>query len=207
MVGAASPPEADLARVRDAVRSAEATTSGEIFVVVARESDEYRAIPILWATLAALLAPLPLILLTLLPAGVIYGIQLLVFIALALFLSLPEIKPWVVPPTVAHAKARSLAVEQFLAHGLHTTEQRTGVLVFVSLAERHAEIIADAGIAAKVDQAAWDAAMEKLLAELRAGRLADGLVAAVNAVGAVLAEHFPPGALNRDELPDEVVVL
>jgi putative membrane protein len=206
-MGAHGPGETELARVSDAIRTAEAATSGEIFVVVARESDEYRAIPILWATLAALLLPLPLILFTLLPAGMIYVVQLAVFIVPALVLSLPRVKPWVVPPAVGHARARALAVQQFLAHGLHTTEARTGVLVFVSLAEHHAEIVADTGIAAKVGQATWDAAMAALIAEVREGRLAEGLIAAVQAVGAVLAEHFPPGALNRDELPDEVVVL
>lgn len=199
--------DAERARVRDAVIAAEAKTAGEIFTVVAGESDDYRFIPILWATLAALIVPLPLIFLTLWPASLIFTIQLAAFVVLAVVLSLPPVKMAVVPRSVKQGAAAALAGRQFLAHGLTTTEARTGVLIFVSLAERHAEIIADTGIAAKVDAGVWQAALDLLLAEVRAGRLADGLIAAIDAAGAVLAEHFPPRIGDRDELANDVVVL
>jgi putative membrane protein len=199
--------DTDRARIRDAIATAEAKTAGEIFVVVARQSDEYHFIPLLWAMLLALAVPLPLIFLTLLPVTDIYLIQLAVFLAAAIMLSVPEIRPLTVPKQVRNGRAHLKAVEQFMAHGLHTTEARTGVLIFVSLAERYAEIVADAGIAAKVDQAVWNETMNALLAEIRAGRLADGLVGAIEKTGAVLALHFlrRPGDLN--ELPDDLVVL
>ena len=199
--------EADRGRIRQAVATAEAKTAGEIFTVVAEESDDYRFIPILWATLIALIVPLPLIFLTLWPASLIFLAQLAAFVVLALVASHPAGRPAVVPPAVKHGAARSLAVRQFLAHGLHTTEARTGVLIFVSLAERHAEIIADAGISAKVDDGVWQAAMERLLAEIRAGRLADGLIAAIESTGTVLARHFPPRPGDRNELPNDLVLL
>ena len=197
----------DRARIKNAVAEAEKKTAGEIFTVVARESDDYRFIPILWATLIALVVPLPLIFLTLLPASLIFLIQLAVFVILALALSHPTVKPHVIPHGVLHGAVRTLSVQQFLAHGLHTTEQRTGVLIFVSLMERRAEIIADAGISAKVDDAVWQAAMEKLVGEIRAGRLADGLIAAIETTGTVLARHFPQGANDRNELPNGLVLL
>jgi putative membrane protein len=77
----------------------------------------------------------------------------------------------------------------------------------VSLAERYVEIIADRGIAEKVEQTVWDGARDGLLEELRHGRLADGLCTAVGAVGVVLAAHFPPQALDRNELADDLVIL
>ncbi|MCR4283237.1 MAG: DUF5130 family protein [Bauldia sp.] len=197
----------DRARIRQAVAAAEMRTSGEIFVVVAEASDDYRFIPIVWAMVVALVEPLPLIYLTDLPVSLIYALQLAVFVGLALVLSYPAIKPHVVPATVKHARAKALAVEQFLAHGLHTTEARTGVLIFVSLAERHAEIVADAGISGEVEDTVWQAAMDKLVAEIRAGRLADGLIAAIDTTGAVLAKHFPPRADDRNELPNDLVIL
>lgn len=199
--------DGDRIRIREAVAKAEAKTSGEIFTVVAEASDDYRFIPILWAMLIALIVPLPLIFLTLLPASLIFLVQLLFFVVLALALSHPSVKPHVVPPSVKQDAARVLAVQQFLAHGLHTTEQRTGVLIFVSLAERHAEIIADAGISAKVDGAVWQAAMDKLVGEIRVGGLADGLIAAIESTGDVLAKHFPRGPRDRNELPDGLVLL
>jgi len=193
--------------VRAAIAAAEMRTAGEIFVVVARVSDDYRLVPILWATLVALAVPLPLIAFTLLAATTIYLIQLGVFILLAVILSLPPLHILAVPRAVQRARAHDRAVEQFLAHGLQMTEARTGALIFVSLAERHVEIVADAGIAAKVPQATWETAVSGLVAEIRAGRLGAGLVATVGAVGAVLAEHFPPLPHNRDELANDVILL
>ena len=195
------------ARVRDAVAAAEAKTSGEIYTVVAETNDDYRLVPLLWATVIALLVPLPLIFLTRMPASLIYTTQLAVFAALAAIFSHPKIAPRLVPARLRHGRARALAVQQFKAHGLHTTEARTGVLIFLSLSERHAEIIADAGIAAKVDANAWQEAMDQMLAEVREGRIADGLVAAVTSVGALLARHFPRKADDRNEPPDDLVLL
>jgi putative membrane protein len=199
--------EDDKRRVSEAIAAAEAKTSGEIFVVVAEASDDYRFLPLVWATLAALVVPLPLIFFTVLPATLIYAIQLAVFVVLAIVLSLPQVRPHVVPAGVKRGRASALAAQQFLAHGLHTTEARTGVLIFLSLAERHAEIVADTGIAARVDQKTWDDAIAMLISEIRAGRLGDGLVATVARTGAVLAQYFPPRPGDRDELRNEVVVI
>lgn len=197
----------DRARIREAIARAESATSGEVFVVVAGESDDYRFVPLVWAALAALALPFPLLWLTPLSPAVVFGLQLAVFILLAVAFSLPEVKPAIVPLSLKQLRVRALAEQQFLAHGLHTTEARTGILVFVSLAERRAEIVADAGIAAKVDQAAWDAAMADLVAGASAGRLGDGLVTAVQFAGDVLARHFPPYPHDRDELANDVVLL
>jgi putative membrane protein len=199
--------EADRGRVRDAVAAAEAGTTGEIFVVVAGASDEYRFIPLLWATLVALVVPLPLTLLTTLPATTVFAAQLAMFIVLALVLSWPGLRAQVVPARVKHGRAHALAMQQFLAHGLHMTEARTGVLIFVSLAERHAEVVADAGIAAHVGQHEWDGVVAALTGEIREGRLAEGLIAAARSVGAVLARHFPAAPNDRNEIPNEVVLL
>jgi putative membrane protein len=199
--------ETERAQVRDAVAAAEAGTTGEIFVVVAAMSDDYRFIPLLWATLVALIMPLPLVLFTALGATTIFAAQLAAFIVLALVLSLPAVRPLVVPGRVKHGRAHALAVQQFLAHGLQMTEARTGALIFVSLAERHAEIVADAGISAHVGQAEWDAVIAALTGEIRESRLAEGLAAAVAGVGVVLARHFPASPDDRNELPNEVVLL
>jgi len=96
-------------------------------------------------------------------------------------------------------------MRQFFAQGLDKTEQRTGVLIFASSAERYAEIVADAGINQKVAPQVWDQAISELTAAIKAGRPADGFVAAIEQCGAVLAAHFPTGTLQSDELPDKLV--
>ncbi len=197
--------QADRERITDAIRAAEAKTSGEIFCVIARYSSDYRLVPLVWAAALALVVPAPLIYLTLWPASVIYLVQLVVFIAAALALSLPVIRFRIVPRRVQHERAHTEAMRQFFAQGLHQTENRTGVLIYASLAERYAEIVADAGIHAKVTLQVWEQAIAALVAGMREGRPGDGFVAAIERCGVVLAEHFPPGALNRDELPNKLV--
>jgi putative membrane protein len=198
---------ADRSRIRQAIASAEAKTAGEIFAVVTEECEDYRFIPVLWAVLAAFVTPLPLIYFTQVPASLIWFAQIAIFVVLALVLSLPRVKLRVVPRHVKREAVRALAMQQFLAHGLHTTEARTGVLIFVAIAERQAEIIADSGIAAKVEPAVWQAAMDGLVGEVRAGRLADGLTATIASVGETLARHFPHLPGDRNELADELIVL
>jgi len=199
--------DADRARIREAIAAAEARTAGEIFVVVARSSDDYRFVPLLYATLIGLIVPLPLLFLTLWPALTIYLAQLVVFVVLAVVLSLPPLHMLLVPKPVKRARAHARAVEQFMAHGLHVAEARTGVLIFVSLAERYAEIVADAGIAGRVAQAEWDRTVATLLADIGSGKLAEGLVGAIGRAGDMLAAHFPPRPGDRNELPDELILL
>jgi putative membrane protein len=195
----------DKARITDAIRQAETRTAGEIVCVVARYSSSYRLVPIAWAALIALVVPLPLIHLTLWPASLIYIVQLASFIVAALVLSHPAIRFHLVPRRAKHSRAHAEAMRQFLAQGLDRTENRTGVVIFASVAERYAEIVADVGIHAKVTPQVWQSAVAALTACIKDGRPGDGFVAAIEQCGAVLAEHFPPGALNRNELPDRLV--
>jgi len=197
----------DRARVRQAIAAAEAKTSGEIFAVVTEECEDYRFIPILWAVLAAFIVPLPLIYFTQIPASLIWLAQVATFVAFAVVLSLPQVKFLVVPPHVKREAARAMAMQQFLAHGLHLTEERTGVLIFVALAERRAEIIADSGIAAKVDPGVWQGAMDRLVVEVKAGRFGEGLAAAIGVVGQTLERHFPHQPGDRNELSDDLIIL
>jgi putative membrane protein len=197
--------ETDKARVAEAIRSAEAKTSGEIYCVIARASGQHQLVPIAWAALLAFAVPLPLIYFTRWPAGVIYLVQLAAFIVVAVLLSLPVIRFRIVPKSRLHGRAHAVAMQQFLAQGIDLTQKRTGVLIFASEAERYAEIVADSGINAKVGPEVWTGAIAAMISAIRDGRAADGFVAAVELCGEVLARHFPPGELNRDELPNRVV--
>jgi putative membrane protein len=98
-------------------------------------------------------------------------------------------------------------MRQFYAQAIDKTEHRTGVLIFASAAERYVEVVADAGINDKVSSDVWDEAVHALVSAVKEGRPGDGFVAAIGRCGAVLSEHFPPGALKRDALPDKLVEL
>jgi putative membrane protein len=174
--------------------------------VVAVRSGSYRTLPLLWAALATLLggfaaaAIRPEI-----AAGSLALGQGTVFALLAAAGLVPAWRMLLVPERVKRARAAARAHEQFLAHNLHATASRTGVLLFVSLAERHAEIVADTGIDAKVAPNFWQGIVDRLTAEIADGRLAEGLILAIEASGAALAEHFPRNPDDVNELPDKLV--
>jgi putative membrane protein len=195
----------DKLRIADAIRAAEQKTSGEIFCVVARHSGSYRLVPVAWAAALALFVPLPLIEFTEASVEAIYMTQLSAFIAVSLLLSHPKMRVRAVPKLARLERAQRAAMRQFLAQGMQNTKDRTGVLIFVSVAERYAAIIADEGINAKVDQSVWDGAMADLITAIKQKRAADGLVAAIERCGAVLAEHFPAKPGDKNEIPNKLV--
>jgi putative membrane protein len=199
--------DADRAHIVEAIREAELRTSGEIYCAVTAASSGYRVFPLAWAAAIALLVPLPLIYLTAWPALVIYTLQLMAFLAALHLLTRRALRYRIVPRRVKRERAHQEALRQFTAHGLQHTQARTGVLIFVSVAERHAEVLADAGIAQKVAPTVWDEAVQLLISGIAAGRPADGFVATIEQCAAVLATHFPPGAINRNELPNAIVEL
>jgi putative membrane protein len=198
---------AERARLAEAIREAESRTAGEIVVVVARAASGYRSIPLVYALIGALLTPWPLIVATPLSASRIFLVQLAVGLVLAVALSWPARRLRLVPAFVKRARAREAAAREFVARGLTRTRGRTGVLVYVAEAERYAEVLADTGVADKVEDAIWRETVEDLVCALRAGAAAEGLAAAVARVGAILAEHAPRTADDKDELPNKVVLL
>ncbi|WP_416759227.1 TPM domain-containing protein [Roseateles sp. So40a] len=105
--------------------------------------------------------------------------------------------------------ARQRALALFGKLRVWDTEHNNGVLIYLLLAEHAIEIVADRGLNRRVTAAQWQAIVESLRQSLRGGQFEQGLIEAIRAVEALLAEHFPvePGSPPRNELPDAVVVL
>jgi len=197
----------DSARISMAIRAVEQRTSGEIVCVLARTSSDAVALPILIAAVAALALPWLLVALTTLPVFRVLMWQILTFVALTGLLSLPGIRVALMPRAARRATAHRAAMEQFVSRGVARTEDRCGILIFVSLAERYARVVADDGIAAKVPQRHWQAAVDALIAHTKDGRIADGFIAAIELCGNELAAHFPRTATSRDELPNKIYLI
>lgn len=194
-------------RISAAIADAEKRTSGEIVVVLAVQSDGYHYVPPLVGAIVALLVPWVLIFFTPLHIVPIYLIQLAVFLFVTLALMPAPLRTALVPIAIKRLHAHRRAIEQFLVQNLHTTGGRTGVLLFVSAAERYAEIIADRAIDEKVPEGTWKNIMDQLTAAIGAGQPTEGFVAAIGAIGTVLAAHFPPGTNDPNELPDHLIIL
>jgi putative membrane protein len=203
--------EQEHARIAEAIRAAEANTAGEIYCVVAKRSDGYFFSAAMVVTVSILLIGLAVSFLMeawwlTMRLPVFVSAQLLALAAaMALVYALPGLRIWLAPRRWQYIRSHDNALKQFLARNVHLTTERTGVLIFVSLAERYAEIVADAGINAKVPQDMWDSIVAGLIDDAKHGLLADGFVTAVAAVGALLAEHFPVGPDDVNELDDHLV--
>ncbi|MBQ0820260.1 hypothetical protein HPT29_001695 [Microvirga terrae] len=197
----------DQARLAQAISDVEDDTSGEIVLVLAEQAGHYREIPLLWALLAALVTPWPLIWLTSISTSRIFLIQLAVALALGLVLSWPKLRYALVPRSLKQAQGHEAASREFLRRGLTRTREKTGVLIYLALAEHHAEILADTGIADRVDATVWADIVADLTRTIRDGRMTEGLIVAIRRTGAILAEHAPPRLDDVDELPNKVIIL
>ena len=133
-------------------------------------------------------------------------LQILVFLLLLVLLLLPPVSAALIPRRARRAAAYRAAAEQFVVRGIARKKDRSGILIFVSLAEHYARIIADEGIAARVPQAEWQAAVDLLVAQMR-GRIADGFTGAIGVCADVLAAHFPRTPGSQDELPDRIYLI
>jgi putative membrane protein len=195
----------DFERIAEAIRRAEEKTSGEIVCVLARRSSDYAFVPPLWGAFVALASPWPMLLFTEISPREIFAAQIAIFIVATLVVSWGPARFLLTPRVVKRARAAREAIEQFFSRGVASTKGRTGVLIFVSCAERYARIVADDAIAAKIANDQWQGALDLLLRDMRRERVADGFVAAIEECARLLAQHAPPG--GHDELPDKIYVL
>ncbi len=197
---------ADHARIAAAIRCAETRTSGEIVCVLAHRSGEYGHMPVLWSALFALATPWPMMALTHLSAQRIFLLQCAIFAGLLLVFSIDRIRMLLVPRAVQRARAHRAAVEQFHTRGLSRTGARNSILIYVSLAEHYARIIADEGLDSRVEQGEWQKAVDALVAEIAKGHVAQGFIAAIAPCADVLALHYPPGD-ETNHLPDRIYLV
>jgi putative membrane protein len=219
--------DADHEKVSVAIAAAEAKSNGEIVAVATPISDAYHDVALHWALipLFAVLAwaawrpaalmwwydllfggwqPEPTLsqLLTLLMV-----LAALKFTVALLILKWMPLRIAVTPAATKHRRVRRRAVAVFRAAAERRTAGRTGILIYLSMAERRAEIVADEAILKVTDEHTWGEAMTALIAQVRQGRPGDGIVAAIERVGAVLAEHFPRSAGDTNEIPDKLIEL
>ncbi|HEX8468646.1 MAG TPA: hypothetical protein VF620_12670 [Allosphingosinicella sp.] len=219
--------ESDHALVTDAVAKAERSSDGEIVTIVAPRSDAYHDVGLHYAVLAMLLVPtvgavLPqawidwaialvfgwnaslsfrlLMLLLIVKMAVVFLIVRFAFAWMPLRMALT-------PATTKTRRVRRRAVELFRAGTEKRTKGRTGILLYLSLLEHRAEIVADEAIHGRVEPDEWGEAMAALVDGVKAGRPGEGMALAVGKIGEVLAQCLPPTLDNPNELPDRLIEL
>jgi putative membrane protein len=137
----------------------------------------------------------------------ILSVQVGVFAVLLMILCIPAVRVALMPRRARRAIAYRVAMEQFINRGIARNIGASGILIFVSLAERYARIIVDDEIARRVPQSRWQAAVDVLIAHAREDRVADGFIVAIELCGNELAQHFPRTGADRGKLPDRLYVI
>ena len=219
--------EGDHKLVTAAVTEAESRSDGEIVTIVADRSDSYHDVGLHYAVLAMVLVP---VVGGLLPQsaldwglGLVFGwnhelsrqtLMTLLFVQLAgIFLivryalAYMPLRMALTPGATKSRRVRRRALQLFRVGAERRTVGRTGVLLYLSLAEHRAEIVADEAIDSKVVSETWGEAMAALIVEVKAGRPGEGMAKAVAQIGEVLAEHFPKSGADTNELPDRLIEL
>ncbi|MFT6429990.1 MAG: putative membrane protein [Halopseudomonas sp.] len=194
-------------QVAEAIDRIELDTDAEVVTVLAAQADDYHYIPLLWAGVAALIFPgLVSLLTSWLGAGELLLAQWITFIVLALVFRLPQVTTRLIPQSVRHWRASNLARRQFIELNLHHTDGGTGMLIFVSEAERYVEILVDRGISSRIDNAAWESIVETFSHKVRKGEVLQGFLGCIESCGMHLKQHVP-GTHDRNELSNRLVVL
>lgn len=219
--------DADREKVAAAVTAAETSTAGEIVTVIAGRSDPYHDVALHWTILAMLLV-LALLAWVPMPVEWLHAqfvdswadsipprwyltfalvLMAVTFLVARVVLALDALRLLLTPGATKARRVRRQALALFRTAAEKRTKAATGVLLYLSVAERRAELIADEAIHSKVPNEVWGDAMAALIVAVRDGRPGDGLAEAVTQIGRILAEHFPRSAEDTNELPDRLIEL
>lgn len=192
-------------RLEDAVKSAETRTSAEFALVVTRASDGYAVYPLLWTALLSLtVAGIVAFALPAIGAAATVALQAALFVVAGFLFHAPFVRYRLVPDMAKSEQARQFARVQFFELVHNKTRRDVGILLFVSEAERHVEILVDRGISDRISDTVWQNIVDTFIGDVRQGRIAEGLIAAVDACAAVLQEKFPVSLDDRNEISDKV---
>jgi putative membrane protein len=219
--------EEDHRLVTEAVARAESLSDGEIVTIVAEKSDSYHDVGLHYAVLAMLLVPAAL---AALPqrriddaSALLLGwnaelnrgaamLGLFVLLALAFLLvrfalAYMPLRMALTPGATKSRRVARRALELFRVAAEKKTHGRTGVLLYLSLAEHRAEIVADEAIHSKVKPEVWGEAMELLVDKVRGGRPGEGVALAIEKIGEVLATCLPKTLGDPNQIPDRLIEL
>lgn len=195
-------------RIAAAITKAEEGTRAELVAAIARRADDYRSSSLLAGLTAALIGGIATWIFLPWPGpGETIGVELTAFLLIYVLAAYTPFGMLVVTARRKRRRASRLAKLVFLQRGLASTEEHCGVLFFISRAEHYVEIIADHGIDQKVEPDAWQQVVDSFAAAVKKGDLEQGCIGAIEALGALLARHYPAEGENPNRIPNRLVEL
>lgn len=196
----------DSARIEAAIERAEAQTSTEFVVAVVPRSGEYLLGPVMAAAAWALGAAFVIgWFMPALPTFDVVALELPIALATFFLFRLPPIRRRLIPSAVAEAEVRRRAFALFSERGLYRTRDASGMLILVSELEHRVVLLGDRGIHEKVGDAGWQAHVAHIVAAIRRGETAQGIIDVIERLSALHSEHLAPRPDDRDELPNTVL--
>ncbi|SDM12664.1 putative membrane protein [Modicisalibacter muralis] len=199
--------ESEQRQVAEAISRVERETEAELVTVLAAKADDYAYIPLLWASIIALVVPGAINYFPgWLEPHVLLLVQWATFIVLGLIFRIPAITTRLIPSSVRYWRASNLARRQFLEQDLHHTAGGTGMLIFVSEAERYVEILVDQGISSRLDNDTWQEIVKSFTQHVRQGQTLQGFLECIESCGQHLKREIP-ATHERNELPNHLVIL
>ena len=215
--------DTDKQRIEEAVRNAELGSSGEIATAIINESSSYAEYELLFSLIKALAVMLLMLIfkdayISLLnklfwevtPFLVLNVSAVIITLTVVLsyfFFNIPVINRRILPKKVVTQRVHRRALVHFVEAGVIDTENRTGILIFISKKEQRVELIADSGINKVVNKNEWDKIVTSIVEAIKEGKTADGLVQAIDICGKIIKENFPAGNENPNELSNAIVEL
>lgn len=206
--------------IAEAVSQAEKNTSGEIAVVVAKQSSDYAIYELTFAVIIGLLAMVlslvffaqvddyvkslfwtnsPLITTSIIGLGSFILIIVVYFLA-----NIPLIDRLIIPKSVIETKVKEKAQLSFVEYGVSQTRDRTGVLIFISNLEKRVLILADMGISEVYSNDSWQKQVDKIIAGIKSNNFAPELIKVITEIGQVLSHNFPIKADDTNEIANQV---
>lgn len=222
--------ETDKTRISAAITEVENKTSGEIFCVLAKEVSRYREVPLMWAAVAAFVVP-PLLVMAglhrlalasiftswtddsarameglILRALSVFELgQAGIFLIVAVIVAVPAVRQVMTPGFLKSYRVRQAARRHFVAVGARLSHAEPHILIYASLADRRVELVAHDNIHKAVGDGPWNESVDAVVEGMKAGRAADGFIAAIGICGAALAQHFPPHGAPKNRLPNTLL--
>jgi putative membrane protein len=199
--------QSQASQVAAAIAQVEAQTDAELVTVLAKQADDYRYIPTLWAALLALVSP-GIFLITPFWLDVLdlLLLQLTTFIVFALLLRIPIVLRRIIPKSVKQWRASNMARRCFLENNLHHTKGESGLLIFVAETEHYVEILADSGINKHIDANQWQSIVDEFTQKLHDKQTLSGFLGAISQCGEILIKHLP-ATEQKNELPDHLIII
>lgn len=209
--------------LEDAVQKAESKTSGEIATAIIQESDSYIGFELNFALLKGFFFFFIMLFFTPEVKSVLEGMfwdysdsYLVMFYGFSTFLvifityfmfNLPFFDRLIVPKKVMAEKVKNRAIRHFIEAGVINTKERTGILIFISVLERKVELIADEGIASKIEPEKWQEIVDTITKGIKEKNIVENFSASIAMCGELLSEHFPKEEGNPNELNDTITIL